>query len=93
MEVVFASSDQDQHAFDQYFAEMPRVSLPYSARQLKDKLSAHFGARGIPTLVVVDATTGELVTKDGRAGVSSRPGHGTWRRPGHGQVPGRRQVP
>lgn len=73
LEIVFASSDKDQAAFDEYFAEMPWLALPYGDRALKDKLSKKYGVSGIPTLVIVDAKTGELVTKKARGNVSKDP--------------------
>merc|ERR1711988_481776 len=66
--VVFVSSDRDQPAFDEYFSEMPWHALPFSERDLKQKLGEKYGVRGIPTLVVLD-NEGNLVTKEGRAEV------------------------
>ena len=64
-EVVFVSSDRDEAAFDEYRGEMPWLALPFSARDLKAKLSATFKVNGIPALVVLDET-GATVTTDGR---------------------------
>eukprot|EP00494_Astrolonche_serrata_P006557 UN06581 len=49
---------------------MPWLALPYSNRDLKDKLSKQFKVQGIPTLVILDGE-GNLITKNGRAKVSS----------------------
>ena len=38
VEVIFVSSDRDEDAFNEYFAEMPWLALPFSARELKAKL-------------------------------------------------------
>lgn len=70
-EVIFVSSDQNQASFDEYFGEMPWLALPFSERELKGKLSQKYGVSGIPTLVLLDGQTGELLTKDGRAQVES----------------------
>jgi len=67
-EIVFVSSDKDQGAFDEYFAEMPFVALPYAQRELKAKLSADFKVQGIPTVVVL-GPDGGLITANGRAKV------------------------
>ena len=64
-EVVFVSSDRDEAAFDEYRGEMPWLALPFSARDVKAKLSATFKVNGIPALVVLDET-GATVTTDGR---------------------------
>jgi len=71
-EIVFVSSDRDEEAFNEYFAEQPWRALPFAQRELKAKLSKKFKVSGIPTLVVVDAK-GELITKDGRERVMSDP--------------------
>lgn len=64
-EIVFASSDRDQAAFDSYFSDMPWSALPFDQRGLKEKLSQKFGVQGIPTLVWIDEN-GVLLTKNGR---------------------------
>merc|ERR1719408_201549 len=70
IEVVFISADRDQASFDEYYGEMPWAAVPFEARDLKDKLSARFGVRGIPMLVVLKAD-GSLVTDNGRGAVQS----------------------
>jgi nucleoredoxin len=65
-EFLFLSSDQDQEAFDEYHASMPFPALPYSEDEVKEKLSAKYEVRGIPSFVLVNAKTGELITKEGR---------------------------
>jgi len=71
LEVVFVSSDRDEESFKAYFGEMPWLALPYSARDLKGKLSKKFKVNGIPSLVILDAATGETITTDGREAVSA----------------------
>merc|ERR1719359_1550050 len=68
LEILFASSDRDEAAFDEYFAEMPWAALPYSQRGLKEELSNHFGVRGIPSLVLLDKDR-SVITKNGRGAV------------------------
>eukprot|EP00931_Biecheleriopsis_adriatica_P099575 TRINITY_DN741_c0_g1_i6.p1 TRINITY_DN741_c0_g1~~TRINITY_DN741_c0_g1_i6.p1 ORF type:complete len:417 (+),score=115.40 TRINITY_DN741_c0_g1_i6:109-1359(+) len=72
LEVIFISSDRDEGAFKEYFAEQPWLALDYTDRSLKEKLSNAFGVSGIPSLVILDAEL-NLVTKDGRAAVSADP--------------------
>jgi len=38
-EIVFASSDQSDEAFLEYFSEMPWLAVPYENRDLKTNLS------------------------------------------------------
>jgi thiol-disulfide isomerase/thioredoxin len=70
VEIVFASSDRDQKAFDEYFAEMPFLAIPFSNRSLKSALSDQYGVQGIPTLIFFHPKTGKLITKNGRKEVS-----------------------
>jgi len=69
-EIVFVSSDKSQGAFDEYYAEMPWLALPYDKRDLKSKLSSKYKVNGIPTLVILDSS-GNVITKNGRERVSA----------------------
>lgn len=73
LEIVFVSSDQDQSAFDEYFGEQPWYALPYDERTLKNNLSKKFKVRGIPSFVILDGETGELITLEGRAAIMNDP--------------------
>jgi len=73
LEVVFVSSDRDEAAFASYYNEMPWLALPYAERDIKAKLSKKYKVQGIPTLVILDGATGELITADGREAVSEDP--------------------
>jgi nucleoredoxin len=70
-EVVFASSDRSKEQFDEYFGEMPWLAFPMGDARI-GKASAKFKVAGIPTLVILDGE-GNVITKDGRAGVSGDP--------------------
>ena len=70
-EIIFVSSDQSLDQFNKYYKTMPWLALPYDLRKLKAKLTNHYGCKGIPNLVVINAQTGETVTKNGRSEISS----------------------
>mmetsp|Transcript_41400 Transcript_41400/g.74989 ORF Transcript_41400/g.74989 Transcript_41400/m.74989 type:complete len:424 (-) Transcript_41400:124-1395(-) len=72
LEVVFVSSDRDEGAFKEYFAEMPWLALPYAERDLKATLSKKFKVQGIPSLVIL-GSDGKVITLDGREAVSNDP--------------------
>ena len=72
-EIIFISSDKDQEQFDSYFAEMPWLALPFEQRDLKAKLSKMFKVNRIPSLVLLDAKTGAVISADGRAALSKDP--------------------
>ena len=73
MEIVFVSSDRDEAAFQSYHAEQPWLALPFAERDVKTKLSKAFKVSGIPSFVILDGITGEVITKDGREAVSKDP--------------------
>ena len=64
-ELVFVSSDKGADEFAAYHKEMSFLALPFAARDAKNALSKRFKVSGIPTLVLVDAVTGETITTDG----------------------------
>lgn len=53
-EIVFVSSDRDEDAFKEYYAEMPWMALDYLDRDSKNALSKHFDVNGIPSFVILD---------------------------------------
>jgi len=63
--VVFVSADQDQEAFNEYFAEQPWYAVPYENQEQRDRLNEQFNIRGIPALLVLNEE-GELISKEGR---------------------------
>ena len=70
-EMVFVSSDRDEAAFTEYADSMTFPALPFAERDAKAKLSKIFKVNGIPSLCFVNAKTGQLITDEGRAGVTS----------------------
>jgi len=63
-EIVFISSDRDEHSAKEYFSsEMPWKMLSFEDREGKSMLSTLFEIRGIPSLVLVDDDG--LITLDG----------------------------
>ncbi|KAK3248794.1 hypothetical protein CYMTET_41752 [Cymbomonas tetramitiformis] len=68
-EIVFISSDKSQDQFNEYYAEMPWLALPYEDRDRKAKLSKKFKVSGIPSLVILD-DEGKVITTDGRGAVT-----------------------
>jgi len=72
LEIVFVSSDQDEAAFENYFAEQPWLALPYSSRDIKKKLSKKYKVSGIPSLIILDPQ-GNTITEDGRSCIMEDP--------------------
>ena len=63
-EVIFISSDRDQASFDEFYAEMPWLALPFGDNR-KASLSRKFKVFGIPMLVAL-GPTGRTVSKEAR---------------------------
>lgn len=68
-EVIFVSSDRSEESFNEYYDEMPWLSIPYGDKR-KKHLSTHFKIEGIPTLVLLDENW-DIIEKNGRAAVMS----------------------
>ena len=73
LSMLFVSSDRDLASFDEYAAEQPWPALPFAERDAKNALSKACGVEGIPTLVVIDAATGNIITTDGRSKLGADP--------------------
>ncbi|KAL7542281.1 hypothetical protein ACHAXR_013208 [Thalassiosira sp. AJA248-18] len=74
IEVVFVSLDSVQSEYDQYRGTMPWLSVPFSnlhKLRIKDDLSGKYGVRGIPDLIVLDGSSGEVVSRNGRGEYSN----------------------
>lgn len=63
-EIIFASSDRDQSAFNEYYSDMPWLALPFGDER-KAFLSRKFKVKGIPCLVTIGAD-GKTVTTETR---------------------------
>jgi len=69
-EMVFCSSDRDQSQFDEYYGEMPWLTVPLADKARKEALSKHFGVSGIPSLVILDSNL-KVVNGNARGAVGS----------------------
>lgn len=63
LEIVFVSSDRDLKSFEGYFSSMPWLALPFENRNWVEKVKRKFGVRGIPSLVILDTISGEVVSR------------------------------
>merc|ERR1712137_49480 len=69
---VFVSSDRSVEAFNEYYGKMPWLAIPSDtgAAGIKNRLAQTLKISGIPTLIVLDAKTGDFVTDGARNEVS-----------------------
>ena len=69
-EIVFVSSDNDEDEFTSYYMEQADwLALPYAARDIHKALNKKYKIQGIPSLVILDGSTGEVITTDARMDV------------------------
>jgi nucleoredoxin len=62
LEIVFVSGDRDEPSFRNYYQSMPWHAIPFDQLQFyKQALNMTYGVRGIPSLVVLDAVSGQVV--------------------------------
>ncbi len=71
-EIIFLSSDSDQESFDEYYKDMPWLTLDYNEQDKKEELSTKFEVNGIPTFILLDGDSGEVVCKDARSQVQKK---------------------
>lgn len=60
-EIVFISSDKGEKSFRNYYDTMPWLALPLDSTSLKKKLSDQFDCVGLPSLVLIDGATGQVI--------------------------------
>jgi nucleoredoxin len=61
-EIVFLSGDEEEKAFEEYYASMPWLALPF-ADDTEKNLSRYFRVEGIPTLIIL-GPDGKTVQND-----------------------------
>ena len=66
VEVVYISTDITDTQFKEHYAKMPWITIKYDNKAMRDKLHKHYDIIGIPVLLVLDATSGFLISKKGR---------------------------
>ena len=72
MEIVYVSSDRTIPDFEAYYSKMPWLAIPTEegSAQIKQALAAKLGIQGIPSLIVLDAKTGEFISATAREDVT-----------------------
>ncbi|CAF3333668.1 unnamed protein product [Rotaria socialis] len=65
-DLVPVNFDRDQSAFDEYYGEMPWLALDFSERDKKKELSNKFNVDGIPTLILLNGDSGDIICQDAR---------------------------
>ena len=75
MEIIFISSDSDAHSFAEYYGTMPWTAVPFTNTATIQSLGSKYAVRGIPSFIVLNGATGEIVDKDARSTVAGARGN------------------
>lgn len=70
IEIIFMSVDDSEDEFKRYYNTMPWLASTYDVSK-NGGLLANFGYNGVPSMVLLDGQTSEIITKDGRGFASS----------------------
>jgi Thioredoxin-like len=65
IECVYVSSDRNLQEFKAFFAQLPYFSMPTQTAALKNAMAKNLKIVDMPSLVVLDPTSGLVVTTDG----------------------------
>ena len=57
----------------EYFGTMPWYAVPYRDRERAESLQKQFRVPGIPCVVIIDSTSGKVVTLQGREAIGNDP--------------------
>ena len=68
LEIVWISADEDEEEFNEYFEEMPWLSMPFDPSDLREEVSEKFDISSIPQLIVLNKD-GSVRSATGKAEV------------------------
>ena len=54
LEIIWVSADEDEQEFNEYFEEMPWLSIPFEPTVLREDVSEKFDIPSIPQLVILN---------------------------------------
>jgi nucleoredoxin len=79
VEIIYVSSDRTVPDFEAYYGKMPWLAIPTEegSAAIKQSLATTLGIQGIPTLIVLDAKTGEFISATAREEVTRVSGGGS----------------
>eukprot|EP00758_Cryptobia_borreli_P003782 Tbor_TRINITY_DN3978_c0_g1::TRINITY_DN3978_c0_g1_i2::g.706::m.706/K17609/NXN; nucleoredoxin len=73
-DIIFMSWDEELEDFDGYYAKHPWLAMKYDDAQSKmEDLNKKYGVESIPTIIIVDADTGDVISKNARAMIPKDP--------------------
>ncbi|XP_071108207.1 nucleoredoxin-like [Haliotis cracherodii] len=73
LQIVFLSSDEEKEDFDEYFSTMPWLAVDFKDREAEARVSKHFQIVGLPTLILIDGASGNVITDRGTSLIREDP--------------------
>ncbi|XP_046576930.1 tryparedoxin-like [Haliotis rubra] len=73
LQLVYLSSDEEKEDFDEYFSTMPWLAVDFEHREVEARVSKHFNIVGLPTLILIDGATGDIITERGTSLIREDP--------------------
>ncbi|KAG8341522.1 Redoxin AhpC TSA family putativelike Thioredoxin like domain [Trypanosoma vivax] len=65
-EVIFVSWDEEEADFNGYYSKMPWLAIPFTNAKERESLGKTFKVESIPTVIAVNADSGETISTTGR---------------------------
>eukprot|EP00286_Rhodomonas_abbreviata_P020042 CAMPEP_0181296072 /NCGR_PEP_ID=MMETSP1101-20121128/4496_1 /TAXON_ID=46948 /ORGANISM="Rhodomonas abbreviata, Strain Caron Lab Isolate" /LENGTH=196 /DNA_ID=CAMNT_0023400887 /DNA_START=478 /DNA_END=1065 /DNA_ORIENTATION=+ len=72
-EVVMLPADRNETEFREHCSTLPWVTTSFKDRRLMMQLMGRLGVGGFPSLVLLDASTGHVLSTEGRKAVTADP--------------------
>jgi len=69
LEIILVSRDQNKDDFEEYYAQMPWLAIPFGDERIPN-LAEKYGIKGIPILLVLKKN-GDVATKTGKMDVTN----------------------
>ncbi|CCW67388.1 unnamed protein product [Phytomonas sp. Hart1] len=72
-EVVFVSWDEEEEDHTKYYEKMPWLAIPFEQSDTVKLLANRYSVESIPTLIAIEAETGNVITTSGVSKVREDP--------------------
>ncbi|CAF0979440.1 unnamed protein product [Adineta steineri] len=72
-EIIFIGSDDDEESFDEYYEKMPWLRLDFQQRKKVEELKKKFDIDGIPTLLLLEGESGDVICADATDKIAADP--------------------
>ncbi|CAF0942630.1 unnamed protein product [Adineta steineri] len=72
-EIIYIGSDDDEESFDEYYEKMPWLRLDFQQRKKVEELKKKFDIDGIPTLLLLEGESGDVICADATDKIAADP--------------------